>query len=107
VIQDLWQLSHVTPSYVGRAAAGGILLATGIIDDNAIAIVVAALFLPFPAEVLAMSFGLWSRATAADSAGGCRAYHGSGCRHRFAPEGNPRSAAAEPPLEKSWVSPPR
>jgi hypothetical protein len=34
VIQDLWQLSHVTASYVGRAAAGGILLATGIIDDD-------------------------------------------------------------------------
>ena len=61
VIQDLWQLSHVTASYVARAAAGGILLATGIIDDNAIAIVVAALFLPFLAEVLAVSFGLWSR----------------------------------------------
>jgi|SRR5579871_611631 len=61
VIQDLWQLSHLTASYIGRAAAGGILLATGIIDDNAIAIVVAALFLPFLAEVLAVSFGLWSR----------------------------------------------
>ena len=61
VIQDLWQFSHVTASYVGRAAAGGILLATGIIDDNAMAIVVAALFLPFLAEVLAVSFGLWSR----------------------------------------------
>src|SRR5579871_1180538 len=61
VIQDLWQLSHVTASYVGRAVAGGILLATGIIDDNAIAIVVAALFLPFLAEVLAVSFGVWSR----------------------------------------------
>lgn len=60
VIQDLWQLSHVTASYIGRAAAGGILLATGIIDDNAVAIVVAALFLPFLAEVLAISFGLWS-----------------------------------------------
>lgn len=60
VIQDLWQLSHVSPSYVGRAAAGGILLATGIIGDSAISIVVAALFLPFLAEVLAVSFGLWS-----------------------------------------------
>jgi len=60
VIQDLWQLSHVSASYVGRAAAGGILLATGIIDNNAVAIVVAALFLPFLAEVLAIGFGLWS-----------------------------------------------
>ena len=61
VIQDLWQLSHVTASYVGRAAAGAILLANGIIDNNPVAIVVAALFLPFLAEVLAVSFGVWSR----------------------------------------------
>jgi len=61
VIQDLWQLGHVTASYVGRAAAGAILLATGILDDNPIAIVVAALFLPFLAQVLAVSFGMWDR----------------------------------------------
>jgi hypothetical protein len=61
VIQDLWQMSHVTTSYVGRAAAGGILLASGIIDDNPIAIVVAALFLPYLSQLLAVSFGLWSR----------------------------------------------
>jgi hypothetical protein len=61
VIQDLWQLSHITASYIGRAAAGGFLLATGIIDNNAVAIVVAALFLPFLAEVLAVGFGIWSR----------------------------------------------
>ena len=61
VIQDLWQLSHLTVSYFARAAAGATLLATGILDDNPVAIVVAALFLPFLAEVLAISFGLWSR----------------------------------------------
>jgi hypothetical protein len=61
VIQDLWQLSHLTISYVARAAAGALLLATAIIDDNAVSIVVAALFLPFLSEVLALSFGLWSR----------------------------------------------
>jgi len=61
VIQDLWQLSHLTVSYLARAAAGALLLATGILDNNAVAIVVAALFLPFLAEVLAIGFGLWSR----------------------------------------------
>jgi hypothetical protein len=61
VIQDLWQLSHISISYLARAAAGAILLATGILDNNAIAIVVAALFIPFLSEVLAISFGLWSR----------------------------------------------
>ena len=61
VIQDLWQLSHLSASYLARALAGGILLATGIVENNAVAIVVAALFLPFLAEVLAISFGVWSR----------------------------------------------
>lgn len=61
VIQDLWQLGHVTMSYVARAAAGAILLATGIIENNPISIVVAALFLPFLSQVLALSFGLWNR----------------------------------------------
>jgi hypothetical protein len=59
VIQDLWQLSHVTWSYFGRALAGAILLGSGIIEDNPIAIVVAALFLPFLSQVLAVGIGLW------------------------------------------------
>ena len=61
VMQDLWQLSHVTVSYIARATAGAILLATGVIENDPVAIVVAAMFLPFLAEVLAMSFGIWSR----------------------------------------------
>src|SRR4029077_14133357 len=58
VIQDLWQLSHLTVRCLAPAAAGAILLATGIIDGNPVSIVVAALFLPFLSEVLAVSFGL-------------------------------------------------
>jgi len=61
VIQDLWQLSYISYGYLSRAAAGGILLATGVIENNPIAIVIAALFLPFLSEVLAVAFGLWSR----------------------------------------------
>jgi len=61
VIQDLSQLSTVTASYVGRAAAGAVLLASGMIHNDPIAIVVAALFLPFLSQVLAISFGVWSR----------------------------------------------
>jgi hypothetical protein len=61
IIQDLWQLSHITWSYIGRALAGAILLAGGIIEDNPIAIVVAALFLPFLSQVVAFGIGLWSR----------------------------------------------
>ena len=61
VFEDLWQLCHVTPSYVGRAFAAALLLAYGMMEDNSVAIVVAALFLPFLSVVLAMSFGIWSQ----------------------------------------------
>jgi len=63
VLADLWQLSHLTSSYVGRAVAAAILLAYGMAEDSAISIVVAALFMPFLSQVLAVSFGLWSRDT--------------------------------------------
>ncbi|MDP9052821.1 MAG: hypothetical protein M3N93_00740 [Acidobacteriota bacterium] len=59
VIEDLWQMSHVTPGYVARATGGAILLADGVIHNDAIAIVVAALFLPFLSQVLALGFGTW------------------------------------------------
>jgi hypothetical protein len=59
VIEDLWQMSHVTPSYVGRAAGGAILLAEGVIHNSPVSMVVAALFLPFLSQVLAVGFGVW------------------------------------------------
>jgi hypothetical protein len=59
VIEDLWQMSHVTPSYVGRAAGGAILMANGVIHNSAVEIVVAALILPFLSQVLAIGFGAW------------------------------------------------
>ena len=59
IIEDLWQMSHVTASYVGRAAGGAILLADGVIRNSPISIVVAALFLPFLSQVLAVGFGAW------------------------------------------------
>ena len=58
--EDLWQLSHVTISYVARALAGAILLAYGMLEDNPITIVVAALFLPFLSQAVAVSFGAWA-----------------------------------------------
>jgi hypothetical protein len=61
VFEDLWQLSHITPSYVARAFSAALLLGYGMMEDNPIAIVVAALFLPFLSIVLAVSFGLWSQ----------------------------------------------
>ena len=54
IARDFWQLGRLTWSYVARAFSGAILLATGIIEDNPITIVVAALFLPFLAQLLAV-----------------------------------------------------
>jgi hypothetical protein len=59
IVEDLWQMSHVTGSYVARAAGGAILLADGVIHNSSISIVVAALFLPFLSQVLAVGFGVW------------------------------------------------
>jgi hypothetical protein len=59
VIEDLWQMSHVTPSYVARAAGGAILLADGVIHNSPFSIVIAALFLPFLSQVLAVGLGAW------------------------------------------------
>ncbi len=60
VFEDLWQLNHITPSYIGRAAGGAILLAYGMFKNSAISIVVAAMILPFLQQVLALAFGLWA-----------------------------------------------
>jgi hypothetical protein len=60
VFEDLWQLSHVTVSYLARALAGAILLAYGMVKNDPINIVVAALFLPFLSQAVAIGFGLWA-----------------------------------------------
>jgi hypothetical protein len=60
VFEDLWQLTHITWSYIGRAVSAGFLLAYGMVTNSSISIVVAALFLPFLPAILAISFGLWN-----------------------------------------------
>jgi hypothetical protein len=60
VFEDLWQLSHLTWSYLGRAVSAGFLLAFGMVTNSSISIVIAALFFPFLPPILAMSFGLWT-----------------------------------------------
>jgi hypothetical protein len=72
VFEDLWQLTDLTVSYVARALAGAILLSYGMLQNNPITIVVAALFLPFLSQVLAVSFGLWA-ADLSLAAQGCKA----------------------------------
>lgn len=60
VFEDLWQLNHVTISYWARATGGAILLAYGMMQNDPVMIVVAALFLPFMSQVVGLSFGAWA-----------------------------------------------
>lgn len=60
VFEDLWQLNHVTISYLARCVAGAVFLAYGMLENDPVTIVVAALFLPFLSQALALSFGAWA-----------------------------------------------
>ncbi len=60
VFEDLWQLNHLTVSYYARAIAGAALLAYGMVLNDPVTIVVAALFLPFLSQSIAISFGPWA-----------------------------------------------
>ena len=60
VFEDLWQLNHLTVSYWARAIAGAGLLAYGMVLNDPVTIVVAALFLPFLSQSIAVSFGPWA-----------------------------------------------
>lgn len=61
VYEDLWQFSHVTYSFVGRAFIAALLLAYGMIQFNLLLIIAGLLFLPFLPVLLAISFGLLTR----------------------------------------------
>jgi hypothetical protein len=56
--QDLWQLNHVTVSYAVRTLTAALPLGYGVLRRDVVSIVVAALFLPFTAQVLALGFGV-------------------------------------------------
>jgi hypothetical protein len=58
MLQDLWQLSHVTASYMARCIAGAILMARGVIANDFVALMLAVLFLPFLSELRGIAYGL-------------------------------------------------
>lgn len=60
VFEDLWQLNHLTVSYYARAIAGAALLAYGMVLNDPVTIVIAALFLPFLSQSIALGFGPWA-----------------------------------------------
>jgi hypothetical protein len=60
VLDELWQHSHITPSFVARALVAAALLAYGMHQNQPVTIMTALLFTPFLPLVLALSFGLWA-----------------------------------------------
>jgi hypothetical protein len=60
--EELWQFSHVTVGFVGRVVLAALLLAYGMIMDKLLIIIAGLLFLPFLPLLLAVGFGLWTRA---------------------------------------------
>jgi hypothetical protein len=57
VYQELWQFSHVTPSFVGRVLVAGALLAYGMIQDQLLVMAAGLLFLPVLPALLAAGLG--------------------------------------------------
>jgi hypothetical protein len=60
VLDELWQHSHVTPSFLARALVAAALLAYGMHQNQPVTMMTALLFTPFLPLVLALSFGLWA-----------------------------------------------
>lgn len=61
VYEELWEFSHVTPSFVGRVLAAALLLAYGMIEGLVPLMIAGLLFLPFHHQLLAIALGLWTR----------------------------------------------
>jgi hypothetical protein len=60
VVDELWQHSHVTPSFVTRALVAAALLAYGMHQNQPVTMMTALLFTPFLPLVLALSLRLWT-----------------------------------------------
>ena len=57
ILEELWQFSHVTWSFVGRMFIGGVLLAYGMMKFNLLMMIAGLMFLPMLPLVLAVGFG--------------------------------------------------
>lgn len=61
VYEELWQYSHVTPSFVVRIFIASLLVAHGMISGIIPLLIAGLLFLPFHHQMLAIAVGLWTR----------------------------------------------
>ncbi len=58
ILEELWQFSHITSSFVGRIFIAACLLAYGVIESKLLIIIAGLLFLPLLPLLLSVSFGL-------------------------------------------------
>jgi hypothetical protein len=61
VLDELWQFSHLTPSFVGRSLVGAGLLTFGLVQSKVLFLLAGLLFLPILPLVLGIAFGLLTR----------------------------------------------
>lgn len=61
VLEELWQFSHVTRSFVGRMFIGALLLSYGMMKDNLLLMIAGLLFLPLLPLLLSIGFGALTR----------------------------------------------
>ena len=60
IYEELWQYTHVTGSFIVRVLVAALLIAHGLVDDNALTLGAGLLFIPLLRAVLAISFGAWA-----------------------------------------------
>ncbi|MGI8467352.1 MAG: hypothetical protein ACR2N3_02760 [Pyrinomonadaceae bacterium] len=61
ILEELWQFSHITISFIGRFFIAGCLLAFGLIHWQILIIVAGLLFLPILPLLLSIGFGAWTK----------------------------------------------
>jgi hypothetical protein len=60
ILEELWQFSHITYSFIGRIFIAACLLAYGLIEYKLLLIIAGLLFLPLLPLQLAVGFGAWT-----------------------------------------------
>lgn len=61
VLEDLWQFTHITTSFLARNFIAACLVAYGMIQQQTLLMIAGLLFLPLLPVLLSISFGTWTR----------------------------------------------
>lgn len=61
IYEELWEFSHITFSFIGRAFAAAMLLSYGMIEYKLLIMLSGLLFFPYIQEILAVAFGICTK----------------------------------------------